>query len=878
MATSKLARYQEMRDFGQTAEPSGRDAKVVTSERLRFVIQKHAATRLHFDLRLEHEGVFRSWAVTRGPSLDPADKRLAVEVEDHPLDYGDFEGTIPKGQYGGGTVQLLDRGYWAPEPGMEDVDKALKKGELKFVMEGGRLHGSWVLVRLRDDAKSKRHNWLLIKHRDEGAVEGEGGALAAEDRSIASDRTMAQIAAGEGKPAPPFMTASKTAADAVWQSHQNANSTAAASPKMTKTSAKPAKATKSRNVATLPDFVEPQLCKSLEKPPQGPGWAHEIKFDGYRMQLRTQDGEAALKTRKGLDWSAKFKAIVKAGAGLPDSIIDGEVVALDHTGAPDFAALQAAISAEKTDDLIFFVFDLLFVDGEDLRALPLSERKARLKALLAMPPANVRYVDHFLTAGDAVLQSACRMDLEGIISKRIDAPYRSGRSDTWAKSKCRQGHEVVIGGWTTTGDAFRSLIAGVYREGHLAHVGRIGTGFGRDTVDSLMPKLKAVETDKSPFSGKGAPKKAAGVHWVKPELVAEIEYAGFTGDGSIRQAAFKGLRADKPAQEVEAEIPAPVESADLAEPTPKAVVSKTVSPRGSSVVMGVTISSAEKPLWPDAHDGQPVTKLDLARYYETVADVILPHIKGRPCSIIRMPDGIAGGETFFQRHASRGSSALFTEVEVSGDHKPYLQIDRPEALVAAAQIGAVELHPWNCEPFKPEVPGRLVFDLDPAPDVDFDSVIEAAREVRDRLEALGLVSFCKTTGGKGLHVVTPLKAGKVDWPTAKAFARDVCKAMALDAPDKFLITMAKKDRGGRIFLDYLRNDRMSTAVAPFSPRGRPGAPVSLPVTWSQVKKGLDPAKYTIRTVPGLLKKLTAWEEYCDSERPLAPAIKRLGKV
>ncbi|MFZ3006997.1 MAG: DNA ligase D [Phenylobacterium sp.] len=868
MATAKLTRYQQMRDFGQTAEPSGRDAKVVASDRLRFVIQKHAATRLHFDLRLEHDGVFKSWAVTRGPSLDPADKRLAVEVEDHPLDYGDFEGTIPKGQYGGGTVQLWDRGYWAPEPGMEDVDKALKAGELKFVMEGGRMHGSWVLVRLRDDAKSKRHNWLLIKHRDEAAVEGEGGALAAEDRSIASERTMAQIAAGEGRSAPPFMTASRTAADAVWQSRRNATSTAAASPKVAKA--------RSQAAVTLPAFVEPQLCKLLEKPPQGAGWAHEIKFDGYRMQLRTAGGKATLKTRKGLDWSAKFKAIVQAG--FPDSIIDGEVVALDHTGAPDFAALQAAISEGKTDDLIFFAFDLLFVEGEDLRALPLSARKDRLKVMLAKAPANIRYVDHFITAGDAVLQSACRMDLEGIISKRIDAPYRSGRSETWAKSKCRQGHEVVIGGWTTTGDAFRSLIAGVYRDGHLAHVGRIGTGFGRDKVERLMPRLKALETDKSPFSGKGAPKTAAGVHWVKPELVAEIEYAGFTGDGSIRQAAFKGLRADKPAQEVEAEVPAPAESADLTEPTPTTMVSKTVSPKGSSVVMGVTISSAEKPLWPDAHDGKPVTKLDLASYYAAMADVILPHIKGRPCSIIRMPDGITGGETFFQRHASRGSSSLFTEVEVAGDHTPYLQIDRPEALVAAAQIGAVELHPWNCEPFKPEVPGRLVFDLDPAPDVGFDAVIEAAREVRDRLEDLGLVSFCKTTGGKGLHVVTPLKAGKIDWPTAKAFARDLCKAMALDAPDKYLITMAKKDRGGRIFLDYLRNDRMATAVAPFSPRGRPGAPVSMPLTWSQVKKGLDPARYTIRTVPGLAKKLTAWEDYFESERPLAAAIKRLGKV
>ena len=866
MATAKLARYQQMRDFGQTAEPSGHAARVVKSNRLRFVIQKHAATRLHFDLRLEHDGVFKSWAVTRGPSLDPADKRLAVEVEDHPLDYGDFEGTIPKGQYGGGTVQLWDRGYWAPEPGMEDVDKALKKGELKFVMEGGRMHGSWVLVRLRDDAKSKRHNWLLIKHRDGAAVEGEGGALAAQDRSIASERTMAQIAAGEGKAAPPFMTASKTAADAVWQSRQNPNSTAAASPKVTKA------------VATLPAFVEPQLCKSLDKPPQGAGWAHEIKFDGYRMQLRTLGGKVTLKTRKGLDWSAKFKAIVKAAAGFPDSIVDGEVVALDHTGAPDFAALQAAISEEKTDDLIFFVFDVLFADGADLRALPLSARKDRLKAMLAKAPANVRYVDHFITAGDAVLQSACRMDLEGIISKRIEAPYRSGRSDSWAKSKCRQGHEVVIGGWTTTGDAFRSLIAGVYREGGLVHVGRIGSGFGRDTVERLLPKLRALEADKSPFGGKGAPKKAAGVHWVKPELVAEIEYAGFTGDGSIRQAAFKGLRADKPAQEVEAEVPMPAASADLAEPTPKAGVSKTVTPKGSGVVMGVTISSAAKALWPDAHDGKPVTKLDLANYYSAVAEAILPHIQGRPCSIIRMPDGITGGETFFQRHASRGSSSLFTEVEVSGDHKPYLQIDRPKALIAAAQIGAVELHPWNCAPFKPDVPGRLVFDLDPAPDVDFDTVIEAAREVRDRLEDLGLVSFCKTTGGKGLHVVTPLRAGKVDWATAKAFARDVCRAMALDLPDKYLITMAKKERCGRIFLDYLRNDRMATAVAPFSPRGRAGAPVSMPLTWSQVKKGLDPARYTIRTVPGLLPKLTAWADYCDAERPLAAAIKRLGKV
>jgi len=882
MAASKLARYQEMRDFAQTAEPSGKGAKVTKSDQLRFVIQKHAATRLHFDLRLEHDGVFKSWAVTRGPSLDPKDKRLAVEVEDHPLDYGDFEGTIPKGQYGGGTVQLWDRGYWAPEPGFESIDKALAKGELKFVMEGGRLHGSWVLVRLRDEGK--RHNWLLIKHRDEAAVDEDGGALAAEDRSIASDRTMAQIAGGEGKGATPFMTAAaqhatRGAADAVWQSRKNAASTAAASPKVAPKKAEAApKTVKPTKAASMPAFVEPQLCKLVDKPPAGKTWAHEIKFDGYRMQLRVQGGKAKLLTRKGLDWTDRFPAVIKAAAKLPDGIIDGELVALDHTGAPSFAGLQAAISDEKTDDLVFFVFDLLFATGEDLRDLSLSDRKARLKDHVEGAPAVIRYVDHFVTAGDAVLQSACRMDLEGIISKALDAPYRSGRSETWVKSKCRQGHEVVIGGWTTTGEAFRSLIAGVNRDGELVHVGRIGTGYGRAVVDKLLPKLKALETDQNPFTVKNAPKKGAGVHWVKPQLVAEIQYAGFTGDGSIRQASFKGLREDKPAADVEAEVPADADTTALAQPVPdkttKTVVAKT---KGNAVVMGVTLTHPDKPLWPDAGDDRPVTKLDLAHYYEAVGPWMLSHIKGRPCSMIRMPDGINGDQKFFQRHAGKGQSALINEVTVSGDRQPYIQFDRVEALIAAAQVGALELHPWNCEPGKPDQPGRLVFDLDPAPDVPFSAVIEAAREVRDRLEDLGLVSFCKTTGGKGLHVVTPLKAKGIDWPTAKTFARDVCAAMAADAPDRFLITMAKKDRGGKIFLDYLRNDRMATAVAPLSPRGREGAPVSFPLTWSQVKSGLDPARYTIRTAPGLIGKSSAWEDYCDGERSLAAAIKRLGR-
>jgi bifunctional non-homologous end joining protein LigD len=683
---------------------------------------------------------------------------------------------------------------------------------------------------------------------------------------------MMEISNGKDRAATPFMTTQGAAAGSVWQSNRDDSAPAGLVPP---TEAKPR--AKAKTVKSLPEFIDPQLATSLDKPPTGSGWAHEIKFDGYRMQLRTVGGNAVLLSRKGLDWSSKFPEIVRAGAALADGIFDGEVVALDHTGAPDFAALQAAISDVRTKDLVFFVFDQMFERQEDLRSLPRSERKSRLRATIEGAPANIRYVEHFVTAGDAVLQSACRMDLEGIVSKRLDAPYQSGRNGSWSKSKCRQGHEVVIGGWSTTGDKFRSLIAGVYRDGDLVHVGRIGTGFGRDVVARIVPQLQALETDHSPFTGKAAPKKAVGVHWVKPELVAEIEYAGFTGDGSIRQAAFKGLREDKPAEKVEAETPAPASTTELSEPAPTNWT-KSVTPRGSIPVMGITISHADKPLWPDAHDNKPVTKLELAQYYEAVGPWMLRHVRGRPCSMIRMPDGINGKQNFFQRHTAKGQSSLFTEVEVWGDRKPYLQFDRVEALVAAAQTGALELHPWNSEPFVPEQPGRLVFDLDPAPDVPFELVIEGAREIRDRLERLGLVSFCKTTGGKGLHVVTPLQAKGIDWSIAKAFARDVCKSMVADAPGRYLINMAKKERTGRIFLDYLRNDRMATAVAPLSPRGRPGAPVSMPITWSQAKKGLDAPKYTVRTVPALIAKSAAWEDYCDGERPLAGAIKRLGKI
>ncbi|WP_419757547.1 DNA ligase D [Acidisoma sp.] len=884
MPSSKLSEYRAKRDFALTREPSG-EAEHAAGSRLRFVIQKHDATRLHYDLRLELDGVFKSWAVAKGPSLDPHEKRLAVEVEDHPLDYGDFEGTIPKGQYGGGTVQLWDRGYWAPQ-GMT-AEEGLEKGDLKFTLEGEHLHGSWVLVRMKNWS-GKRVNWLLIKHRDEYAHEGDQDALLADDRSVASGRPMEDIAAGRGRAPKPFMTSEASVTkDAVWDSNVGL---APALRAEGKTSSPPKSARKAKAKPTpeaekateLPEFIEPQFCLSVERPSSQSGWVHEIKFDGYRVQARMSEGAAILRTRKGLDWTRKFPEIADACARLPDAIIDGEIVALDDHGAPDFAALQAALSEGNTTNLVFFVFDLLFAGGEDLRPLPLSERKTRLETLLGTLPKRggplLRYVDHFETGGDAVLLSACKLSLEGIVSKRLDAPYHSGRSESWTKAKCRAGNEVVIGAWTDTGGRFRSLIVGVHRGSHFVHVGRVGTGFGAAKVDQLLPRLKDMSAARSPFTGPGAPRSASNIHWVKPELVAEIEFAGWTGDGMIRQAAFKGLREDKPAAEVQAEDPAPAATTELASPPPKTPTPKKAADGAPNVVMGVVISRPDKAMWPEAgSDGDPVTKLDLARYYEAVSPWLIRHLKGRPCSIIRAPDGFAG-ETFFQRHAMAGSSSLVELVTALGDRKPYLEIDRVEGLAAVAQVGALELHPWNNDPFHYEVPGRLVFDLDPGPEVEFDTVVKSALAVRDLLKEVGLVSFCKTTGGKGLHIVTPLartKEGNPSWAEAKTFARAVCEVMAKAAPDRFVINMAKKLRTGRIFLDYLRNDRMATAVAPLSPRGRPGAPVSMPLTWSQVKPGLDPAQYNVRTVPALLAKTKAWAEYCDAEQPLAEAIKRL---
>ncbi|HET9865137.1 MAG TPA: DNA ligase D, partial [Steroidobacteraceae bacterium] len=762
------------------------------------------------------------------------------------------------------------RGLWAPQ-GDKPPEAALEAGELKFVLAGERLKGSFVLVKIRNNrGRDTRTNWLLIKHKDEYAVPGGTAALIEEDRSVASGRTMAQITRGVGKAPRPFMLAAAESADAVWHSNRaESKAESVASPAPKRRAAPP----KAARVTSIPEFIEPQLAKLVERPPPGPGYAHEIKFDGYRVQVRVQRGKATVRTRSGLDWTDTFAAIANVARELPDCIIDGEICALDKKNMPSFPMLQAALSEGRSQDLVLFAFDLLVEGKEDCRPLPLSTRKERLKALLdeADLGETIRYVEHFASTGNEVWLSACKMQLEGIVSKRLDAPYVSGRHGGWTKAKCRAGFEVVLGGWTTEGGGLRSLLAGIHRDGRLEYIGRIGTGFGEAVARRILPALKEHTTDESPFSGKDAPKKEPNVRWLEPELVAEIEFGGWTDTRMIRHASFKGLRLDKPASEVVDEVPEP-ESA----PAPAAAkpASKT-NPRPNAV-MGVTISNPNKVMWPASDAGAALTKLDHAKYYEAIGEWMLPHLRGRPCSLVRAPDGITG-EQFFQRHAMAGISELFTLVKVKDDKAPYVQIDRVEALIAVAQIGALELHPWNCAEGDPEVAGRLVFDLDPAPDVKFPAVIAAALEIRERLEDVGLECFCKTTGGKGLHVVTPLTGGEdaVPWPAAKNFAHIICAQMAHDSPKKYLDTMAKKDRVGRIFLDYLRNDRTATAVAVLSTRARAGAPVSMPIHWKDVKPTLNPARFDLRTAPGILRKSKPWADYASAARPLSAAIERV---
>ncbi|NBO17747.1 MAG: DNA ligase D [Proteobacteria bacterium] len=847
MAASRdtLLRYRQKRDFKKTPEPNGIAKKTGGH---RYLIQKHAATRLHYDFRLELDGVLKSWAVTRGPSLDPHEKRLAVEVEDHPVSYGSFEGTIPKGQYGGGTVMLWDEGEWEP---IGDPHKGLARGKLEFTLHGKRLSGQWTLVRMKDREKDRgRHNWLLIKRTDNAAHIGDSDALLTKNTtSVASGRSMEKIARG----------------DSVWQSGK-AQKTA---PKSLKKAAAPA-----AKAVKLPAFRPPQLATLTDTVPGGENWVHEIKFDGYRGLAFIQQGRARILTRTGQDWTHKFGRIARAleSLNIESAILDGEIVALDEKGHSNFKALQLALS-EGRDDLQYYAFDLLHLNGEDMEKRPLLERKARLEKLLRAKSLNGRvlYSEHVAHGQGALLQRMCALELEGIISKRADAPYRHGRGTVWLKTKCHKRQEFVIGGFTQPTHAERgigALLIGYYQNGTFTYAGKVGTGFDTATSVGLRKKLDKLAAKTMSFGAVPADGRR-GAQWVKPALVCEVEFSEWTPEGRLRHPSFQGLREDKPAQAIGRDV------AKAATKTPAKPVAKTKLAAGKASVGGIAISHPERVIYPDIG----VTKLQLAEYYAAIARHLLPHVKNRPLSMLRCPEG-TGDACFFQRHIAQGQSPHLydTGIQVKGRREEYVMIKDAGGLVTLAQWGVIELHPWGCLSDKPDMPDRLIFDLDPDAAVPRPQVIEAAQEVRMRMQEFGLQSFIKTTGGKGLHVVVPLQRA-YGWPPLKAFARAVAESMQHDNPKRYIAKASKEARKGRIFVDYLRNDLTATAIAAFSARAREGAPVAMPLDWKDTAAMQNPLRFTIETVPGILarRKQDPWEEFFCLRQKLAVAhLRALG--
>jgi len=805
--SAPLKTYQDKRDFARSAEPKGKvAAKAARAPHgLRFVVQKHDARRLHFDFRLELDGVLKSWAVTRGPSRDPADKRLAVRTEDHPIAYGDFEGTIPKGQYGGGTVMLWDEGTWRPRG---DPHEGLKKGLLKFEIDGKRLKGGFALVRLAKKAREKRENWLLVKERDRYAAPSEN-PIEEWTTSMATGRDLDEIAKG----APDTRKRGKDTT------------------------------TKKR----LPKFIAPQLATLVDAPPAGDDWLHEIKYDGYRAIAAVGAGHCRIFTRSGQDWTEKFANVATALRDLDveSALLDGEIVALDDDGRSSFAALQHGLKEGKTP-LTYFVFDLLELNGRDLRKEPLRHRKEILKRLLQSPPRAIRYSDHVVGHGAEVLAKACGMHLEGIVSKRAEGTYLSKRTKSWLKSKCSGNDEFVIGGFRRSskkGRPFASLLLGEYEGKDLHYRGRVGTGFDDKQMAELAARLSRLARKTSPFVDAG---REAGhdAQWVTPELVAQVAYTERTRDGRLRHPSFLGLRGDKPAKDVKAQT-----DADM--PAKKPTKSKAD---------GVRLTSPEKVMFAEAE----ITKQELADYLLSVSGRMLPHVKGRPLSLVRCPDG-ADQSCFFQKHTMKGMPSQLKAVpikESDGKTADYLMIDSAAGLAAAAQIGALELHIWGSHWRTIEHPDRLVFDLDPDGGVTFADVRAAARDVRDLLTAAHLESFALVTGGKGIHVVVPLDASQ-DWDTVKTFAKGVATKLAANEPQRFTATMSKAKRKGRIFIDWLRNERGATAIAPYSPRANAIASVATPVTWAELAR-IDRA--SAFTIPGVLRrvrqqKADPWKRY-----------------
>ncbi|SOD89173.1 DNA ligase D [Caenispirillum bisanense] len=869
-AADALAAYVAKRDFSKTREPpAGKAKRRKKGDPPIFVVQKHAATRLHWDFRLEMNGVLASWAVTKGPSLDPADKRLAVHTEDHPLDYAGFEGTIPKGQYGGGTVMLWDGGTWELLEGDDPVAQ-VEKGKLDVLLHGQRMNGRWALVRMggRRAADKGKDNWLLLKKKDDHARPGDGDWLVTQHMTSAvTDRPMDVIAAEEGEAPPP--------------------------PPKPKTARRKAAASDAP-----PPFVAPQLATREARAPAGGAWLHEIKFDGYRMIGRLHGGKASLLTRTGKDWTTRFKALAEALAALPADglMVDGEIVVLDDAGASDFGLLQEAIGEARTDAIVFQLFDCVFLDGEDLRDRPLVERKERLRSLLEdadLPEdALLRYSDHIDGAGPRVWEKACSMSLEGVVSKRRDAPYRSGRGRDWVKSKCIERQEFVVGGFTaptTGGPGLGALAVGYYdAHGALTYAGKVGTGYTEAVAKKLRARLDKAQRKTSPFVTGGAASER-GIRWVTPELVAEIEYAAWTREGILRHAAFKGLREDKDPREVVLESPAetppdvgfaettetpPVDDPADPPPPPKAKMAKAKT--NPPEYRGVRITSPERVVYPS----QGLTKGQLAEYMDLVADRMLPFVANRPLGLVRCPEG-RGDSCFFQRHPGMGlaKSVASVPVEEKGKRKAHVMVTDAAGLIGLAQSGVMEIHPWGARADDLAHPDVMILDLDPDPAVPFDRVKEAAREVKQRLADLGLDSLVKTTGGKGLHVVVPLLQRRNDWAEVKGFSQKLARQMAADDPDTYVAVMTKAKRTGRIYVDYLRNGHGSTAIAPYSTRSREGAPVAAPIAWDELARLPSGARWTVETLPARLKRLKAhpWAGYWDLKQSLTrKALKAVG--
>ncbi len=809
--------YNRKRDFAKTKEPKGRKLKGKGDS---FVVQKHQASRLHWDFRLELDGVLKSWAVPKGPSLDPGENRLAMRTEDHPLDYGDFEGTIPKGEYGGGTVMLWDKGRWIPDP-RKDPSKTIEEGHLHFTLEGDRMKGEWVMFRLKPKPGEKAEPWMLKKVTDDFADEADGNALVDNCvTSVTTGRTMAEIASGED----------------VWRSNRGGQKGGRG---------------KRKSGKAPPAFVAPQLATLVDEVPPGDSWIHEIKYDGYRLLLSVGEGVATAFTRKGLDWSDKFKALVKAASRLPAGcLIDGEGVALDEEGQPSFQLLQSTLKGGNAN-LAFYAFDLLIDRGRDIRKLPNIERKERLRGLLQGVHPPILYGDHIVGRGEEMFDAVCKQGGEGIISKKASAAYSGTRTRNWLKVKCIQRQEFVIVGWSESDKrrGFRSLLLAARDGRKLTYVGKVGTGFNAQLIEELMERMEPLAVDKAPVEVPRPDRK--GAHWIKPKLVAEINFAEFTDEGILRHPSFVGLREDKAARDVVREV------AKHTKDVAKDVKPKRAAAKSGEIVhktaedLGIEISSRERVIYPELG----LTKGDLADYYATIEPLIMVDAADRPMTLIRFPSGRTG-ESFFQKHDKGTFGPHVKQIpieEKDGHSEDYLYFDDIRGLVACVQMGTIEFHGWGSRVDKVEYPDRLVFDLDPDVGLDFGNVKEAALLLRELLKGLGLESWPLLTGGKGLHVVVPLDASE-DWPTVKSFAERFSRAISEAEPKMFTANIRKEQRKGRIFLDWLRNQRGATAVLPYSARGREGAPVAAPIAWAELDEYDSGHHFSIRDVDDLLKR------------------------